>query len=154
MEGLGGDGDRRVSFGCGWRAGQGPEPIGRVRNDGFSLAVFLLPSVDGSTREEERGGSEPQTTQPPGSTAFSGHRPRDGRVRVRTAWLADATREGSRVTTPHNRGGEAPSARSWLAEIPLLALHPSLQMLAVHLEARVLPAALLRAGLASSGRRG
>lgn len=58
VQGLRGGGERRVSAGCGWRAGQGPEPKGGVGNDRFSLAAFLLPRVDGSRREEKKGGSE------------------------------------------------------------------------------------------------
>lgn len=145
-----------VSDGCGWRAGQALEPRGGVGNDGFSLAAFLLQRVDGSRREEKKGGSE---LRAPAYTASWVHwllRAPPPRLQSECEPPRAQTppREGSRVKTPHNCGGEAPAPRSLLAELSFLALHPSLQMLAVPLEARVLPAALLRAPPASSGLLG
>lgn len=121
---------------------------------GFRWRLFYsqeLMEVGGGRRKEA---PSPSLHSLLGPRAFPGTAPESAGSECEPPRAQMPPREGSRVKTPHNHGGEAPAPRSLLAELSFLALHPSLQMLAVPLEARVLPAALLRAPPASSGLLG
>lgn len=128
--------ERRVQ---GW-AGEGPEPRGRVGKD--SSATFLLTllplspwsrRVFGSRREGAPEFRAPAHAASGVTVLFRVRVP----LRTRPA-RSDAAREGSGFKTPHRQGGDSRIPRRWRAELRL-TFHPSLQMLAMLLDARVLP---------------
>lgn len=79
----------------------------------------------GGRERKEAPSSEPERTQPAGWPSLA------------RCVCSLGSRQGSGVPTPHRRGADSQIPRSWRVKLPFLAFHPSLQMLALPLEPRV-----------------